>query len=333
MPRRTRHAFWLTLICASLVVVAGAAVSSAQGVEACTTSDPRVCVSVAATPEDVSPSREGSPTYVSYHVVASNRAVNTVTHAGLTATLPAGSSFFSATPDVGSCTGGGDSVSCQFGSLARGSTATVDIVVRAPSSEGDAVATFTVSFDERSNDGGQQDPKQDTVTVSETVGVAATPGTAASFVPKGESVKLSTDPTGTGVTTSGDQQIATAAITSSPTSTSALLEEVPGPLTCPKGIVCRGGDWVQATIPGTFDPPLSFGLRWDATLIPSGLTAKKFAVLMTECLDGCPLEIVSDRCSSSTPAKSELPCLRNVARLRDGDWIATLLNSHNGFMH
>jgi uncharacterized repeat protein (TIGR01451 family) len=323
----------LTLVCASLVLVAGAAVSRAQGAEACSTSGPLVCLTVSATPQDVSPSREGSPTYVSYDVVASNRATNTITHAALVATLPGGSSFVSATPDVGSCTSSAGLVSCQFGSLARGSIASVEIVVQAPSSEGEAVATFRVSFDEGFNDTGSPDPKQDTVTVSEAVGVAATRDSAASFVPQGASVELSTDPTGTGVATTSDQQVAAAAITSSPASVLALLEEVPGPLTCPKRVVCREGDWVQAIIPGTFDPPLAFELRWDATLIPSGLTAKKFAVLVTECLSGCPLEVVSDRCSSATPAKSELPCLRNVARLKDGDWVATLLNSHNGYMH
>jgi hypothetical protein len=332
MPRRTRQAIWSTLICASLVLIAGAAVSQAQATEVCSTSGPLVCVSVTATPENPAPSRDGLPTYISYQVVVSNQGRNTITHAALAASLPTGSSFDSATPNLGSCTGSGISASCQFGSVAAGASRTVEVVVQTPSSEGDAVATFAVSFDERFSDGGGSDPKQDTVTVSETVGVVATADIAATFVPKGASVEISTDPTGTGVATNEDQQTATAAITSSPVSTSALLEEVPGPLSCPRRVVCRGGDWVQATIPGTFDPPLAFGLRWNATLIPSGLTAKKFAVLVTECLNGCPLEVVSDRCSSATPGASELPCLRNVARLSDGDWIATLLNSHNGYM-
>ena len=155
-----RQATWSALICASLLLIAGAAVSQAQGAEACSTTGPLVCISAASTPEDVvSPSRDESPTYISYHMVASNRATNTVTHAALVATLPSGSSFDSATSDVGSCTGGGVSASCQFGSLARNAVATVDIVVKAPENEGDAVARFTVSYDERSNDGGSQDPK------------------------------------------------------------------------------------------------------------------------------------------------------------------------------
>lgn len=333
MPRTMRRAIWLTVTCASLVLVGGAGVSRAEPFEPCSTSGPLICLSVAATPQNVSPSREGSPTYVSYSALASNGAVSTVTHATLAATLPVGSTFVSATPNVGSCVAAAGSVSCQLGAIAGGSSVSVEIVVEAPVLEGAAVATFMVSFDEGFNDGPAADPKQDTVTVSETVGVAATPDSAASFVPQGTSVELSTDPTGTGIATPGDPEVAEAAITSAPTSLSAFLEEVPGPLRCPKGVVCRKGDWVQATIPGTFDPPLAFGLRWDKTLIPSGLTEKKFAVLLTECLSGCPLEIVSDRCSSSTPAQSELPCLLNVARLKDGDWIASVLNSHNGYMH
>ncbi len=332
MPRTVLHALFLTFIAASLALIGGAAVSRAQGAEECAESGPRICLSVTASPETVSPSRQGSPTYVSYDVVASNRGVSTATHATLAAALPAGATFVSAAPEVGSCTAAGGSVTCQFGSLTGGSTVAARIVVQSPTNEGEAVATFTMSFDERSNDGVNADPKQDTVTVSEAVGVAATRDSAASFVPEGASVELSTDPTGTGVATTGDRQVAGAAIRSAPASISALLKEVPGPLACPKRVICRDGDWVQATIPGTFDPPLAFGLRWDATLIPAKLTAKKFAVLTTECLEECPLEVVSARCSSSTPQASELPCLWNVAKLRDGDWVGTLISSHNGFM-
>ena len=67
-------------------------------------------------------------------------------------------------------------------------------------------------------------------------------------------------------------------------------------------------------------------------MIPTALNAKKFALLYTECLDGCPLEVITARCSSATPSASELPCLIDVAKLPDGDWVATLLNDHNGWM-
>src|SRR4029079_7611487 len=154
----------------------------------------------------------------------------------------------------------------------------------------------------------------------------------ASFVPKGASLTLTTDPTDTGVATATDPLIGQAVITTSPTSTTALIDEVNVPLPCPKKVICRGGDWFHASIPGTFDPPLAFPLRWDSTLIPSSLNAKKFALLYTDCLDGCTLQVITSKCSSATPPASELPCLRGVAKLPDGDWVATLLNSHNGYM-
>jgi hypothetical protein len=323
----------LGMAAASLVLIGGAGISSAQGLPECTMSGPLVCVSASATPQTVSPSRAGSPTYLSYAVVASNNASNNVSHATLTATLPVGSTLVSATPSVGTCTTGAGTPSCAFGSLRSGATASADIVITAPLTEGTATATFAVSFDEGSNDNGSSDPKQDAVSTTVAVTVAATSGTASSFVPEGASVDLSTDPTGTGIATSADALLAEATITSAPTALTASIEEVAGPLKCPKGVVCRRGDWVQATIPGTFDPPLSFALRWDKSLIPRALSAKKFVLLLTECLNGCPIQIVSSRCQSATPAPSALPCLWNVAPEPDGDWIATLFNSHNGFMH
>ena len=160
-------------------------------------------------------------------------------------------------------------------------------------------------------------------------------GTAASSVPKGASVSLTTDPTNTGVATAADPLIGEAVITNSPIATTASIKEVPlrdAPFTCPKNVICRGGPWLEASIPGTFDPPLAFPLRWDSTLIPSSLTVKKFALLYTEGLDGSKLQIISARCSSPTPKASELPCLTGVAKLKDGDYVATLINNHNGRM-
>jgi hypothetical protein len=267
-------------------------------------------------------------------VTVANRSRNNVAHTTLAASLPSGSNLVSGDSEVGSCAATASAgLVCNLGSLASGSVARIHVVITAPTTEGTAVATFAVSFDEGANDNGSSDPKQDTISTTEAVTVAATSGSASSFVPEGASVELSTDPTGTGVATLGDPLLADATITSAPTALTASIEEVAGPLKCPKGVVCRRGDWVLATVPGTFDPPLSFALRWDKSLIPRALSGKKFALLLTECLSGCPIEIVSSRCPSATPAQSALPCLWNVASEPDGDWVATLFNSHNGYMH
>ena len=311
----------------------GAAASGAAEPETCTESGPLVCISVSDNPEVVPPSAADSPTYVSYSVIVTNRAQSAITHVTVTPTFSPDLALVSATSSVGSCTTTGGQLSCTLGKLARNASATVTAVARSPETDGTATASFTASFDERANDNEAPDPKQDTVSETEETTVEALANTSASFVPQGASVKLSTDPTDTGIASPSDPLIGNVGITSAPNSVLALIEEVSAPVSCPRRVICRGGDWLRASIPGTFDPPLAFGFRWDKSLIPSGLSAKKFAVLYTDCLDGCPLRVVSKRCSSATPAASELPCLRDVARMQDGDWIATLLNSHNGFMH
>src|SRR5207248_2547124 len=102
--------------------------------------------------------------------------------------------------------------------------------------------------------------------------------------------------------------------------------------TCPSGAVCRGGGWVQATIPGSFYPPLGFFLRWDKTLIDSGQTVKDFQIYYRTSLDSGDLETISNTCSSATPLAIELPCLWNVTKEKDGDFDGVLFNNHNGYM-
>lgn len=310
----------------------GAAASGAADPETCTAGAPLVCISVSDDPEVVPPSTADSPTYVFYSATVTNRAQSAITHVTATASFSPGLALVSAASSVGSCTTTGGQLSCTLGMLARNASATITAVSRSPEADGTATASFTASFDERFNDNEAPDPKQDAVSETEETTVDALAGTAASFVPEGASVNLSTDPTGTGVASPSDPLIGEVGITSAPTSVLALVEEVSAPLSCPKRVICRGGDWLHANIPGTYDPPLAFGFRWDSSIVPANQTAKKFAVLYTECLDGCPLKVISRNCSSPTPNASELPCLTGVAKLSDSDWVATLISSHNGHM-
>ena len=313
------------------MLLGGAAGSGTSATEVCTASGPNVCVDLVGTPATVPPSEAGSPHYVSYVATIANRGPQSATHASADVALSGGLVLVSATSSVGSCSTGAHPT-CVLGKLAGGSSATVQFVARAPAAEGSASASLTASFDERSNDSSTPDPKQDSVSDTENTLVKVLSGTAASSVPKGSSVDLTTDSTGTGVATASDPLIGAAEITQSPLDTTALIEEVTAPLACPKKVICRSGDWFHASIPGTFDPPLAFPLRWDKTLIPTSLNARKFALIYTECLSGCPLQVITAKCSSATPKPSELPCLTGVAKLPDGDWVATLLSSHNGYM-
>jgi uncharacterized protein DUF11 len=321
---------WLVLAFAGAALLGGGTGSGAS-TPVCSASGPNVCVDLVGTPATVPPSDE-TPHYVSYVSHVTNEGNQTATHVTADIELTGGLTLDSVTSTRGSCSVDGQP-NCVLGRLASGASATVEFVALAPEAEGAAKATLTASFDERANDGPTADPKQDTVKASEDTTVEVLDGTAASFVPKGASLMLTTDPTDTGVTTANDPLIGQAIITTSPMSTTALIDEVPLTLPCPKKVICRAGDWFHASIPGTFDPPLAFPLRWDSTLVPSSLNAKKFALLYTECLSGCKLQVITSKCSSATPPASELPCLSGVEKLPDGDWVATLLNSHNGYMH
>jgi hypothetical protein len=323
---------WLVVLAFAAAALVGSGTGSGASTPECSTSGPLVCADLVGTPATVSPSGAGSPHYVSYVSQVSNEGSQTATHVTADIAFTGGLQLVSATSSAGSCSVGADPT-CALGRIASGSNATLEFVALAPQAEGDATATLTVSFDERANDGPTADPKQDTVEASEDTTILAESGTASSFVPKGASVSLTTDPTNTGVATAVDPLIGQAVITTSPTATTALLNEVAATLSCPKNVVCRSGDLLHADIPGTFDPPLAFPLRWDSTLIASGQTVKKFAMLYTECLNGCPLQVITARCSSATPPASQLPCLTGVAKLADGDWVATLKNSHNGYFH
>jgi len=320
---------WLVLAFAGAALLGGGTGSGASTPD-CSASGPLVCVDLVGTPATVPPS-DDTPHYVSYVSHVSNQGNQAATHVTADVELSGGLSLLSVSSSLGSCSVEGQPT-CVLGRLASGGSATVAFVAVAPAVEGDASATLTASFDERTNDGPTADPKQDTVKASENTTIAVLDGTAASFVPKGASLTLTTDPTDTGVATATDPLIGQAVITTSPTSTTAMIDEVSAPFTCPKKVICRSGDWFHAEIPGTFDPPLAFPLRWDSTLIPSSLTVKKFALIYTECLSGCKLQIISRRCSSPTPASSELPCLTGVAKLIDGDYVATLISNHNGHM-
>jgi hypothetical protein len=311
-----------------IALLAGAARSGATGHEKCTTSGPRVCISVTSSPNPVSPSTDESTTYILYSAVIANRSYQKAEDVEVDVALPDGSEFVSASPSTGTCSGESGSVDCELGTLSPWATAKLGVVVTAPAQEGQAAATFTVTFVTGSDHYYPEHHSLQTVVLTE---VKATEGDATTFVPAGASVTISTDPTGTGIVSPADPQSADAIVTTSPTSVTASLEEVAGPLDCPVNTVCRGGDWVLATIPGTFDPPLAFVLRWDRTLVPKGQKVKNFVVLRTTCLDGCPIEKISQKCKSRLPTVAEVPCLANI-RKKHGDWTGTLFDTHNGYM-
>lgn len=336
--RRQGRGVWGALV-VSVVLIAGlgGAETGAASESPCPPPDGRaLCVSVTDTPVDVSPASPGAPTFVAYAVTVRNGGGSMLTHttanaclaagaAGACGAVPPGAAFFSATPSAGVCSIAGSTARCELGSLAAGVVATIELVARAPTEAGPFRNLVTVSANERGNDNPGEDPNADTITVPEGT-TALVPGgsRASSFVPKGIATQL--------LAAAGGQS-GQSKIPSQHDALTAALDITDDPLfTCPEGEICRGGGWVSASIPGTFDPGLQFLLHWPDEFVLAKQTEKNFALFYIAC-DTCAVEIIRTRCSSATPSAGELPCLWNVRDLGRGGFEATLISDHNGKMH
>ncbi len=317
--------------------LSGAAAADGSPDGSCPPPDGRqFCLSVSLAPGEVSASSEGAPSFISSTITVRNVGGSTLTQVTIAACLvagedgrgcapaPPGASFTSAVAGAGTCTISGATANCKLGSLPGGGVATVELVARAPSEPGPFRNVVTATVNEGSNDNPASDPNRDTATVA-ALGAALAPGpTATSFVPSGTALALSAEAGGqTGeVTIPAEHDALTAALAITDTT----------PLVCPKREVCRGGAWVDASVPGTFEMGLRFRLSWPAALVPSKQTTKNFVLFYLAC-DGCELEVIRARCSSATPAVQEMPCLWNIRDLRTNGFEATLVSTHNGKMH
>jgi uncharacterized repeat protein (TIGR01451 family) len=111
---------------------------------------------------------------LTYSIGVSNAGPDGATGVTLTDTLPAGTSFQSATPSQGSCGQAAGTVTCNLGSLASGASATIEIKV-APQNTGTITNTASAT-------GGQSDP--------DTANNSATATTTVGFSPVGPGCKV-----------------------------------------------------------------------------------------------------------------------------------------------
>jgi uncharacterized repeat protein (TIGR01451 family) len=318
--------------------------ASAQGAtEACTSNNQQgtLCVSVSDTPDPVAYSSfDGNLTYLKYEIVVSNRSrSSSLSHVGLTNTIPDGTSLVSATSSRGSCSATGQVVTCPLGSFKKGQQATAEIVVTAPATAltnpPDITITNTaaVAFDERFND--QTGGKQDTAVANETTTVSKTAGQT--FVPQGHSGKVDTDP--------AQDQYANASIPSASTDVLATLKLLAPDSFCSangtvrianKTYICRQGGFVDASVVDAdtgqrytnSQHPLVFHLRWAPGLVSDRQTVRNFVVFY-QAGDGAPVQVFDTKCNA---AASNPPCLSNVAEAADGSWSVDLVKSDNGHM-
>ncbi len=329
---RTRRLALAAAVAVASLATFGALAPTASATFSCGFGGPRVCVDITDTPDPVSPSTPTSSSFLSYNVDVSNQSAGTVTHVTLVDKLPGGTTLVSTTPSQGTCGTLFGVVACSLGTLNPAAHATVAIVVRAPSVTGTIADIAAIAWDNVANYSAYPSPSQGAAIATEKTLVQAVAGRASSLVPPGQSVRLDTDPTGADVTTPTDVNIGVATVpaTDKPAFT-ASIAETPGAVKCPYGVICRGGDWLLAQVPGTFFPALQFELHWNKAIVPANQTVKNLAVLHTDCLVYCPVEVITRRCSSATPYAAELPCLFGVKET-PYEFTATLFSKRNGYM-
>jgi hypothetical protein len=314
----------LTVTLSSLAVA-----SSAAAADACSEAT-RPCVALASVPDSVSVRTDVSTTYIRYEAVVVNRGGSTMSQIVVRHAVSGASEVDSLTTTQGTCNLG--TATCAVGSLAADARATVAITVIGPRAAGTVADTVFTTFSAGGNPG--SDPKEN-ITASASTTVTANVGNAVSYVPPGVLTTISTDPTGDNIATRGQSQIAEMEVKAPAVGVLASLKRAQAAFSCPKGSVCRKGDWIEAhaDIGGTaaafFDPPLRFTLHWDGTLVSKQQNVLNFSVFYKEKLSDTVPQIISRRCT--TPI-SELPCLESVTQEAGGDFSAVLVRNKNGYM-
>ena len=87
-----------------------------------------------------------------YTITASNEGPGAATGVSVVDTLPAGTTFVSAKTTQGSCSRAARKVTCDLGELASGTSATVTVVVKAPSCPGRLTNTASITADQADPD-------------------------------------------------------------------------------------------------------------------------------------------------------------------------------------
>jgi hypothetical protein len=334
----------LALALVALVAV-GVAPSVSGAAPVCTTNQQQgtLCLTVGDTPDPVAYSSfDGNSTFLSYHAEVTNASRSSnLSHVGLAEALPPETTFVRVTSSQGTCSVSGHSVACAIGSLSKGASATVDVVVTAPATAAldppDLTITnvVTASFDENVNDQ-QNGGKQDSAVASETTTVSKTAGQT--FVPAGESGKVDTDPS--------LSQYGNTSIPNASSDVLATIDLLAPDNFCPSGqvrigkktYICRDGGFVDVSVLNASDgthyhnaqQPLVFHLRWDDSLTSPKQTVKNFVVFYRSSATA-PIQVISARCSGGSPP-TNLPCIRNVVLGVDGSASADLVKGENGRM-
>jgi uncharacterized repeat protein (TIGR01451 family) len=159
------------------------------------------------TSADVSLKKTAAPdpvtagTDLTYKVTATNAGPSDAQNIKVTDTLPAGTTFVSATPSQGSCAGT-TTVTCDLGTIANGASATITLVVHVdPAVPGGTVITNTATASAPEVAVATADASPGNNSASASVTVLAAPTDTPSAAPSGGSSSGGTSPGGTSTRT------------------------------------------------------------------------------------------------------------------------------------
>jgi hypothetical protein len=336
------------LIAAVLAVLGTLAIAPGSSVAAggsapCAKPSPakKLCLSVSDSPDPVAYSVfDGNSTWLQYTAELSNPSRSKLARVQLEERLPKGATFVSANPSAGTCAQRGRRVACKLGSLAKGASATVDVVVNAPTALDPDPADTTLTnkvvatFRKGAKGSAKARGKRARVKQVETTTVSKSAGQT--YVPSGQTGKVGTDP--------DEAQYANSSIPNASTGVLASLEVEAADDFCHYGkveidgkwYVCRSGGFVQASVTDavTGEPyanpenPLVFHLEWDGSLVSPKQTVSNLVVFYQSTEDA-PIEVFCARCNKDN---SNLPCLKNITKLDDGGFAVDLVKQDNGRM-
>jgi hypothetical protein len=357
--RPLKGAWRAPFVCAVLVVLAlsgGAGSSTADSTPvSCRDPDPtgrQFCVTI-EDQDGVSPSGPigtgkfpvDVTAYQYYKFSIENKGGSTLTNGTLTATLkdhvvsatetkdvnstasfvPAGSASFCSRTSTDPNT-----VSCSLPNIAAGPQPLVFFLVYRTSVTPDVKATNlagVVGFKEGSNGSSGANPA--TLLVAASTSLEGDPESSLAWSPPSSHVHLGTSPT-------SDSQFSTLDFNVPPGKSAFLAQESEGAGNlCATGLTCFG-EVVTTHLPaeaGTFSSTNLFHLTITINLdsVPGGNTS---SIALVHLRDGATSpETIRTRCSSSTPAATELPCITVVKDTKAKVLIIDALGFENGGWH
>jgi uncharacterized repeat protein (TIGR01451 family) len=242
---------------------------------------------------------------VSYQFTATNLGPADATDVQFVDTVPDQTTLFEVIPGQGTCTPGTGTVSCAFGTIAAGASATVNVVVTTPSDlEADTVTNAG------SVSAAEPDPDPGNNASSERTTVQAPTGDEVSGWLDGG--RLATGR----VATPRNPQATVVDFPEGLTGAATISEEEGTSEDCPTPFTCFG-QRVEITSPDAVGPRLKFSFLFDASIVPPyvGLDDVQMfhdGVLVGSCDDGAD------------------PCVLKKVLLPCGDLKVLVLTTRNG---